>query len=353
VGFDKSLKNTVHKAKKQSSQMHNGLPPKINMHSSTERRVYGASSPPNPVILDDDDSIEEVSPEPKRRYKGTAYHAPARQKASVRGSENKTGPERILATNEKSRFFPDSPRNGSNDHIGSAQSVPGGVHSGVLGILKRFTRPITNESKRTSSMIEDAQNLDDDSIDPLNPDHVFSRDFDGIETGAEPDKRSLPSHLSASKSTSISKQGDIQPSAFARLQFTQSQKKSLLNMASVATFDIAYIGGGSKVLSSDEALLQLRWNPETEEFDIISANNSLSDQWSTLVVKPRKIHQIKSHGESDKVIIYRATEQGIRSSRMLVVQMKKVSDCGIFARMIYERNESIKLQPETPLVSCP
>jgi hypothetical protein len=325
VGFGKSLKYAGHKTKKQSSQTQNGLVQISNMDSSTERRVSGTSPKPNHVILDDDDSIEEVSPGPMRRCRGTATRALAKQKHSISGSESNDDLERVTISGERSRYF------------------LGVTHGDVLGSLRSPTRISTNGTKRMNCAMEHAQNLDDeDSLDPLNLDHAFSGNLDNTGTRAMSVRNVVPSRLSTTKSTSISKQGDIPPSNIVVLQSNQSRRKDIHNVPSVATFDITYIRDGLKLLSSGSRLLQLQSNPGTEDFDIMSGSNSVSDSFPTLVVKPRKIFKVTFNKKSAKVIFHRSKEQDIGSTQQLLVQMKEIADVQKLRLMLVQLNKDIK-----------
>jgi hypothetical protein len=343
VGFDKSLKYTGHKTKKQSSQTQNGLVQNSNMHSSTEKSVSGTSLKPNHVILDDDDSIEEVSPGPKCRYRETVTRAFTKQKPSISGSESKGDLERTTIPGESSRYFPDPSRSSPVGRVGPTQSIPRVIDGDDPGSLRSPTRISTNRTERMSSAMELAQNSDgEDSLDLLNLDHDFSKNFDNIESRTVSIRETIPSRLSTVKSTSISKQGDIPPSNIAVLQFNQSRRKYTHNVPLIATFDITYIRDGFKVLSSGSRLLQLQSNPNTEDFDIIFESNSVSDSFPTLVVKPRKIFKVTFNNKSARVIFHRSKEQDIGSTQQLLVQMKEIADVQKFRLMLFQLNKDIK-----------
>lgn len=345
MGFDKLLKNTVQK-RAQSLQTQNGPAPNSSMRPSTDRRVFDPSSPPNPVILDDD-SIEEVSPQPKQRYGGTATRPFSKQKGNINGDEVKIDLGFTQATSEKSRFFPESLRRGLKNRLGPVQIVPSG-ESDSFETPKVSTKASTSERRGVGDT-----SSDDDGLDPLNPDHFLSRGFNNIrKTRVESTKNTLRRHP-PTKSASISKHGDVPPSTFAGLQGSKSRRKTAQNIVSNAVFNVAHIFDGSAVLSSDHQLLQFRLNQDTKEFDIIVGGNPVSDLYPTMVVKPKKIHKVWFSKESNKVIIFRATEQNIRSAQKLFIRMKETKDGEIFRGVLVQMNSLIKLEELSRLVSCP
>jgi hypothetical protein len=290
----------------------------------------------NPILIEDLEHVEvvEVSQAPKSPQ-GRARNATPRPEAN-----------KVPETAETSQYF------SSLDKRGTAQN--GTPDTAVSSVSSGSTAEVSEREEGGSpgSAVDEVQFLEDDSIDLVKS----ACGPVGLDQKAESRAQVENNVMKASstpKSKSISQEGDIPQSAFSGLRVKNSQSQTSRMLKSELNFEIVSMQSGQKGFNVDVDCVpwKLQYDLDKKEFDILAYDYSVREDYQGLVLKPEKIHVVKYHHDSLKVVISRAMEPSIGAAAQVLVKMNRLGDGNRLAQSLKKLNHTIKLSPLGRLAS--